>query len=581
MRARGAVHMWELVRRGPAKLHQRMPVTRVTRDTGTVGGRRRRSAQAAGLAVGHQLAVGVFVVLALLVKLPQVLAPMGQDQGLYHTVGQAILAGAVPYRDAWDPKPPGVFYTHAAVLALAPDPWRTCRIQPLPGLSRADLQPRCGALLFGAVDFVYSLLLGVLVYRLARRLDLGATAAAIAFGFTAIFVNLALLDPEGSTPEKYALGPAIGVVLAGLTAIESRRRRWLVVAGVLGAIAALFKPPDLASLGALSLMLLALRRWQDLIWLWVPPLLVLTAVVFAFTVVGAGGQLIEATFTYNFARFGFQSQRIPLTALVAAWQVFRDGLAVLWLPALLGVVIVWQRPVWRVLVVWAVLDVLALFLGGTKFTREYFVQLVPSFALLAGAAVAWLLRSQAREWPAQAWVVLSLAGIAVLSSAFQAGFTVRIWNEYVANGWTTTSVEHLASMIGSLPPDETLFVWGDEAELYTLSGRRPTTRFLNTTGLAATGDAAANQRRTEMLASLLRAPPAVVVVDRRTADDDPDGRLGLNLRYFPELQRLLDGQYRPMDDSVLRAYLGGDREQVFVRTGTPDVCQQMPGCRLK
>jgi hypothetical protein len=554
-----------------------MPATRVEQEG---GGRRWRAGNAAS-ELGHWLVVGVFVVLALLVKLPQFLAPMGQDQGLYHTVGQAILAGAVPYRDAWDPKPPGVFYAHAAVLALVPNPWRTCRIEAPPGFSRVDLQPRCGAILFGAVDFVYSLVLAGLVYRLARRLELGPTAAAIAFGFTAVFVNLALLDPEGNTPEKYALGPAIGVVLAGLSAIESHRRRWLVVAGLLGAVAALFKPPDLASFGALSLTLLVLRRWQDLIWLWLPLIVALAAVVGVFSVMGAGGPLIEATLTYNVARFGFQSQRIPLAGLVAAWQIFRDGLAVLWLPALLGVVVVWQRPAWRLLVVWAILDVLALFLGGTKFTREYFVQLVPSFALLAGAALAWLLGAATRDWRARAWVLASLAAIGVLSSSFQAGFTLRIWHEYVANGWTTTSVEQLASMIGSLPREDALFVWGDEAELYTLSGRRPTTRFLNTAGLAATGDPSATRRRSELLASLARTPPAVIVVDRRTADDDPDGRLGLNLRYVPELQRLLDGQYRPMDDSILRAYLGGDREQVFIRTGAPDVCQQMPGCRLK
>ena len=41
--------------------------------------------------------------------------------------------------------------------------------------------------------------------------------------------NLALLGPEGSTPEKYALGPAVGVVLAGLAAVRSRQRRWLIL----------------------------------------------------------------------------------------------------------------------------------------------------------------------------------------------------------------------------------------------------------------------------------------------------------------------------------------------------------------
>jgi len=273
------------------------------------------------------------VLLALGVKAPQFLAPMGQDQGLYHTVGQIILAGGVPYRDAWDPKPPGVFYSHAAVLALAgSDPWRVCGIQ----LGNTRLQPRCGALLFHAIDFAYALGLGVLAWSVARRQGFGAGPATLAFGLTSVFVNLALLDPEGSTPEKYALGPAIAVILAGLAAERSGNRWWLILAGGLAALAALLKPPDLASFGALSLWLLLQRKGRDLAWLWAPLLVVLGGVWAIFSLMGAGAPFVEATVTYNFARFGFQSQRIPFAAVIAAWQVFRDGLAVLWLPALLG-----------------------------------------------------------------------------------------------------------------------------------------------------------------------------------------------------------------------------------------------------
>jgi hypothetical protein len=518
------------------------------------------------------IALGAFVLLALMVKAPQVLVPMGQDQGLYHTVATEILHGGVVYRDAWDPKPPGVFYVHAALLSLLSDPWRVCQL--------GALQPRCGSVLFGAADFLFSLALGALVWLVARRLCLRSGVGVIAFGLTAVFSNLVLLDPEGSTPEKYALAPAVGVILAGLVAIDSGRRRWLVIAGVLGATAALFKLPDLASFGALSLVLFWQRRWRDLPWLWVPLVVVLLGVWAVFAAMGAGAQIVDATLSYNLGRFGFQSERIPFAAVGSAWHMFRDGLALLWLPALLGAVLAWQQPRWRLLVVWAACDVLALFLGGTKFTREYFIQLVPGLSLLAALAIQSTWTAHARGVPGRAWLVLSLGAIALLSSSFQAGFTLRIWNEYVAHGWTTTSVERLAAMIGSLPPGESLFVWGDEAELYALSGRLPTTRFLNSAGLAIAGDPAANTRRREVLASLVRMPPAVFVVDRRSTSDDPDGRLGLNVRFFPELAQMLATQYREMDPAVLRSYVGGDREQIFIRMGPTDLCGQMPGCRM-
>ena len=50
-----------------------------------------------------------------------------------------------------------------------------------------------------------------------------------------------------------------------------------------------------------------------------------------------------------------------------------------------------------------------------------------------------------------------------LLSVFPGGYTLRARHEYIANGWTMTSVERLASMT-ALPADETLFVWGDEVE---------------------------------------------------------------------------------------------------------------------
>ena len=54
----------------------------------------------------------------------------------------------------------------------------------------------------------------------------------------------------------------------------------------------------------------------------------------------------------------------------------------------------------------------------------------------------------------------------------------------------------------------------------------------------------------------------------------------MNVRFFPELAQLLATRCREMDSAVLRAYLGGDREQVYLRAGPTDLCAQMPGCRL-
>jgi hypothetical protein len=101
---------------------------------------------------------------------------------------------------------------------------------------------------------------------------------------------------------------------------------------------------------------------------------------------------------------------------------------------------------------------------------------------------------------------------------------------------------------------------------------------LNTAGIEETGDPAVFARRAELFAALNANPPAVIVVDAHTTDDDPDGSQRLNVGYVPELQSLLSSRYRQMSTSVLLPYVGGDREQVFILQQQPDLCSQMPGC---
>lgn len=63
----------------------------------------------------------ILFALLLLVRAPSLVQPAGGDQGLYAYVGERILAGELPYRDAWDQKPPGIHYTYALLYAIHPD----------------------------------------------------------------------------------------------------------------------------------------------------------------------------------------------------------------------------------------------------------------------------------------------------------------------------------------------------------------------------------------------------------------------------------------------------------------------------
>src|SRR5258708_17419258 len=62
----------------------------------------------------------LLVLVLLATRLPSLVEPAGADQSLYAYVGQRINAGEVPYRDAWDQKPPGIHFLYAGLWRIWP-----------------------------------------------------------------------------------------------------------------------------------------------------------------------------------------------------------------------------------------------------------------------------------------------------------------------------------------------------------------------------------------------------------------------------------------------------------------------------
>src|SRR5215213_7611469 len=83
----------------------------------------------------------------VVVRLPSLVQPMGSDEGLYAYVGERVLAGDLPYRDAWDQKPPAIHLTYALMRGVWP---------------RDSAVP--------AADLIVAALMAVLLWRLGAAL---------------------------------------------------------------------------------------------------------------------------------------------------------------------------------------------------------------------------------------------------------------------------------------------------------------------------------------------------------------------------------------------------------------------------
>ena len=155
-----------------------------------------------------------------------------RDEAAYAVVAVGMRHGLVPYRDLFDHKPPLIFVTYWLAL--------------LPGVS--PVMPRLlAATAFGAT--------GLVLVRAARAFDLRPSFAFSA-GLLCALSAFNIRQQINSNIEPFMILPMSASLAALLH--DERRLRWCVLAGVLSAVAILFKTsavfscrrPDRVSPGA-------------------------------------------------------------------------------------------------------------------------------------------------------------------------------------------------------------------------------------------------------------------------------------------------------------------------------------------
>jgi hypothetical protein len=212
-----------------------------------------------------------------------------------------------------------------------------------------------------------------------------------------------------------------------------------------------------------------------------------------------------------------------------AW-IFGQANGALWTLAAVGAVVLGLRRK-RPLVFW----------GGAKLMQSYFLWVVPPFALLAGAATAWVWERFKDARVRTVFVGLVVLGL-LLTSDFQRAVTLRVLHERWPNKRVLDVDEQI---IATIPHGGSLYIWGGSTHIYTLTNSTPPTRHLHafTLSLAESSFPSYEARRAELMRDLRANPPALFLVSPATTENDPDGTQGTDLRTFPELAGFLQQQY--------------------------------------
>ena len=392
----------------------------------------------------------VLVAAALLVvlRLPSLVQPMGADQSLYAYVGERMHAGGLPYRDAWDQKPPAIHFVYAGLRSI----WASDAIVPF-----ADLAAAAGV--------------AVLLYKLGNFVGPAGSGAAAALVFLLLsnpaFTRIAgiRLRAQCETFIALAVTAAFVVLLkdrkgvAGLSALG---------AGVLFGLAFTFKynAAVFAIAGVAVLWLFSRVTFGTLTRLAIgfslPPL----AFLAIFALGGALRQLYDATIAYNLEYSGeTYSGLLDVVRYLLTFPVERARVDALWTVGGAGCLILLagaRADRTRLFpVIWVAAACASIAINGSRSLPQYFVQANPALALAAawGGVVAW-------EW-IHGWLGSFKARYA--ATAVAAVVVVAVWRVNQFPKLVEQTVFDARYALGAMSRDDYLSRYDDDRKYSALA----------------------------------------------------------------------------------------------------------------
>jgi hypothetical protein len=395
----------------------------------------------------------------LLIRVPSLAQPMGGDQALYAYVGEQIRAGGLPYRDAWDQKPPAIHFLYAGLRTLWADDGIVALADLLAAAAVAWLLYRVGSLAFGS--------------------------SGSAIGSIAALIFLFLSNPSftrlGGIRLRAQCETFIAVILvAAFVLIVKHRDRatntTVIGAGALFGLAFTFKynVAIFAIAGVVSLWLwnrLTMTDLMKMIGGFFLPVCVML-IVFAFG--GALTALYDATILYNL-RYSGETYGGPLDVVryLIAFPIERARADALWTVGGAGCLILLagavasrdgrERRERLVPILWVAAACLSIAINGSRSLPQYFIQANPFLALAAGsgAVLAW------------SWIRQSLGPMAKLAAAGALLLVaVGVWRVNQFPKLVDQTVFDARRLAGQIPGDEYLARYEDDRKYSALAATR-------------------------------------------------------------------------------------------------------------
>ncbi len=503
---------------------------------------------------GRLLAMLGAALLGALIVAPIALYPFGRDQGAFAAVADVIARGGVPYRDAWEIKPPGIYYLFWGVFEL---------------LGRSMFAVR----LF---DVLWTLAAAALLFIIGKRLWSFWSGV---FGALLFLARYALgFDFWHTTQgDGFASLPLAAAAVLVIAAEERRRPLFALICGALIGVAMTFKPTLglfllLPCLAALTTPDEPLRsRLYRLFSYVLGCVIFLVAVGIVMAAQGGLHDMIAIVIKWN-QEYAALSSPTPLfiKILVQTTRFLLGGNY--WILKLIGLLAIMATfhlarnrvgdRFWWLVPTWALLMLAGVWIQDKYHAYHWLPVLLP-VGLLAGHGVviigSWLNRIAGRAARPLAAAGLALLAF-LLTTAWLAQFRFPLaylngrmpqeaflaeYRDRASQDFSFAADLQVAAFLNqNTAPGTPVYIWGFEPLVYFLADRPSASRFITLQPLVTPWSPP--EWRKELIADLERTrPPFILVLHNdvfpwvTTSMLDSAGQL----EYFPKLRTLLAENY--------------------------------------
>ncbi len=458
------------------------------------------------------LAVAVLIVVVLAVMIIRFKAapvPLERDEGEYALMGQLILDGVAPYREAGSMKLPGIYYAYSAVLTVFG--------QTITGIHEGLM--------------VVNLLSAGILFLIAMPLLGGVGAALATAAFSIMSVDLSVLGLFAHATHFVVLFALAGIWLLQESSKSKREITLLWSAGLCFGLSLLMKQSG-AFFALFGFLWVLFDRPCPTSWkrslLKAGTMAGGVVLPYAAILLLLAGQGVLGRFwfwTVDYAR-----SYASLVDLKTGIELFQLGIGpiirnnpVICALALAGMIGIWFTGASRRTGLFLISFFLFSFLAvcpGLYFRQHYFVQLLPAVALGAGAALR-VLENVASKCTRHSKAVGFATFLAV--AAFSLAGTFSIWRDLS----TFTPEQFSRSVYGANPfpesvkvaeyisentrPGDRIAVLGSEPQIYFYAHRRPASEHIYMYGLMEPQPFALSMQE-DMIAQVEKSEPQFVVL---------------------------------------------------------------------